>query len=130
MNVCMYRMLCILLSENRDVVLNIVTRVRFLMRAEMLLFSTEPIVIWGFFPASVKRRGRKSDHSSPSSNDVKKVWSSTSTPQFVFTATSDTNKLRQQMITCCYCGSVLYISRDKFYPHVAFMLCAPIKVSQ
>jgi hypothetical protein len=38
------------------------------------------------FPWGVKRPGREADNSPPSSAEVKKAWSYTSTPQYVFMA--------------------------------------------
>jgi hypothetical protein len=32
----------------------------------------------------VKRQGREADHSSPTSDEVKKTWIYTSTPQYIF----------------------------------------------
>jgi hypothetical protein len=41
--------------------------------------ASYPVGTGGSFPG-VKRSGRKADHSSPSSAEVKYAWSSTSTP--------------------------------------------------
>jgi hypothetical protein len=40
---------------------------------------------WGSFPG-VKRQGREADHSPPTSAEVKKMWTYTSTPTYVFMA--------------------------------------------
>jgi hypothetical protein len=40
----------------------------------------------GVISLGVKEPGRETDHSSPSSAEIKNVWSYTSTPQFVFMA--------------------------------------------
>jgi hypothetical protein len=52
------------------------------------LGPTKPPMQWvpGIFSLGVKRPGRESDHSTPSSAEVKNAWSCTSTPQYVFTA--------------------------------------------
>jgi hypothetical protein len=39
---------------------------------------------WGLFPPEVKRPGRETDHSSPSTGKVKDAWRYTSTLQYVF----------------------------------------------
>jgi hypothetical protein len=40
----------------------------------------------GLFPLWIKRQGRESDHSPPTSGEVKKTWVYTSTPLYVFMA--------------------------------------------
>jgi hypothetical protein len=41
---------------------------------------------WGIFPREVKRSGREADHSPPTSAEVKKMWTYTSTPPYAFMA--------------------------------------------
>jgi len=46
------------------------------------LQASYPMGIKGALSLGVKRRGGEADHSSPSSAEVKKAWSYTSTPQY------------------------------------------------
>jgi hypothetical protein len=46
--------------------------------------SSYPVGTGGSFPKGIKCPGRESDHSPPSSAEVKKMWICTSTPQYVF----------------------------------------------
>jgi hypothetical protein len=48
--------------------------------------SSYPIGTGGLFPRGVKRPGRESDHSPPTSAEVKNTWIYTSTPPYVFMA--------------------------------------------
>jgi hypothetical protein len=52
----------------------------------MALELTQPPIQWepGALSLVVKRPGHEADHSSPSSAEVKNVWTSTSTPQYAF----------------------------------------------
>jgi hypothetical protein len=52
------------------------------------LGSTQPPIQWlpGALSPRVKRPGRKADHSSPASAEVKKMWIYTSTPPYAFMA--------------------------------------------
>jgi hypothetical protein len=52
------------------------------------LGSTQPPIQWvpGALSAGVKRPGRKADHSSPASAEVKNMWMYTSTPPYAFMA--------------------------------------------
>jgi hypothetical protein len=52
------------------------------------LGPTQPPIQWvpGALSLVVKRPGRETDHSPPSSDDIKNAWSYTSTPQYAFMA--------------------------------------------
>jgi hypothetical protein len=76
------------------------TGVQFPVGAIKGFFSSPPCPDWLWGPSSplskgmeggalspeVKRSGRESDHSPPSSAEVKNAWSYTSTPQYAFMA--------------------------------------------
>jgi hypothetical protein len=50
-------------------------------------FCVPPIQwVLGDFPPELKRPGREADHSPPTSVQVKKTWTYTSTPPYVFMA--------------------------------------------
>jgi hypothetical protein len=50
------------------------------------LGSTQPRIQWepGALSPGIKRPGRKTDHSTPTSAEVRKMWICTSTPPYVF----------------------------------------------
>jgi hypothetical protein len=50
--------------------------------------SNQPYIQWvpGALPAGVKRPGHESDHTLPSSAEVKRMWIYTSTPPYAFMA--------------------------------------------
>jgi hypothetical protein len=60
----------------------------FTTASRMALGPTQPPIQWvtGVLSLRIKRPGRETDHSPPSSAEVKNEWSYTSTPQYVFMA--------------------------------------------
>jgi hypothetical protein len=62
--------------------------VHFSMSSRISLGLTQPHIQWvpGLLPRGVKWRGHEADHSTPTINEVKKMWVYTSTPGYVFIA--------------------------------------------
>jgi hypothetical protein len=60
------------------------------------------------FSLEVKRQGRESNHSPPSSAKVKSVWSYNSTPQYVFMAWCSVKKHREKFIFTFTLTLILY----------------------
>jgi hypothetical protein len=63
------------------------------------LGPTQPPIQWvtGVSPLGVKRPGRETDHSPPSSAEVNNSWSCTSTPQYAFMAWCSVKKARGKL---------------------------------
>jgi hypothetical protein len=78
------------------------------------MWPTQPPIQWvpGALSLGVKRQGRESDHSPPSSADVKNVWSYTSTPQHAFMAWCSVKKAQRQLYL-----TLLYLKK-RLQPHV------------
>jgi hypothetical protein len=60
----------------------------FAIASRPALRPTQPPIHWAPVTLSpgINRPGRETDHSPPSSAEIKNVWSCTFTPQYVFTA--------------------------------------------
>jgi hypothetical protein len=100
-----FNSLCILKSRSRDSVVGIATGYGLddrgvgirvpggsriftspIVQTGSVVHATSYIIgTWGSFPG-VKRPGREADHSPPTSAEVKKMWTYTSTPPYVFMA--------------------------------------------
>jgi hypothetical protein len=65
-----------------------VKNVLFSTSSRPALGPTQPPVQWapGALSPDVKRPGRETDHSPPTSAEVKKMWIYTSTPPYIFMA--------------------------------------------
>jgi hypothetical protein len=80
--------------------------------------STQPPIQWvpGALSLGVKRQGRETDHSPPTSAEIKKAWIYTATPPYAFMALCLINKHRENLPELDHAVHILttYFSNVRF----------------
>jgi hypothetical protein len=74
--------------DDRGIGVQVPVGSRIFSTSRLVLGSTQPPIQWvlGALSPGVKRPGREADHSPPTSAEVKKMWTYTSTPPYTFMA--------------------------------------------